>query len=114
MRKVGPADDDWMECVDPRIGRPYFHSHSRKKSTWVPPPQYQPMLQPESSNFGPNLRPPGANNGTFNGTFSGGNENSSPGTPDLASVSSYTVGGTTRSCRSTNEARSGSPYVHDA
>ena len=37
MRHVGPIADDWMECFDPRLGRVYYHSASRKQSTWTVP-----------------------------------------------------------------------------
>jgi len=37
MHPVGPINDDWMQCFDPKLGRVYYHSAARNTSTWVMP-----------------------------------------------------------------------------
>mmetsp|Transcript_12101 Transcript_12101/g.18287 ORF Transcript_12101/g.18287 Transcript_12101/m.18287 type:complete len:803 (+) Transcript_12101:197-2605(+) len=36
-RGTQQSGDDWVACVDPKTGKTYYYSASRKKSVWAPP-----------------------------------------------------------------------------
>lgn len=114
--------DDWVECFDPKTGRKYYFSRSRKKSAWTKPEgpitsrlvQQQPEIKVASklirSDSPSTLRRPSptANTSTAARAGGGGVQNASPArSPSPASSARVSSSGRSASSHGTATAAAG-------